>query len=194
MAALFLRSFFKFLSKRAAERKPLAIYDCADVISKPEGKPNWPGTLTHGKGRCVGDLDATNKRAWKYTPEIAEEALEHTIYGPYVNDFGKPGFYKISFRIRGEGFANSEQPIAILDVIQRPQFQVQNIVVLGQRVVRSKELSSEYKDFDVYCYAAGSGTYEYRCYVIPESFEQRICTLLFDNIRIYIHIPTWELI
>lgn len=186
VAALFLRSIFRLIGKVWSERKPLAEYGCADSTKKR------PALLVHGRGKRIDDPLSTNKRAWEHTPQAAEEDRVHTIYGPHVNDFGKPGYYRVSFRIYGSGFSNDATPVIILDVIQRPIFLRDNMIVVGQRIVRSKELVPKYKGFDVYCYAAGSGTYEYRCQVIPESFDPKEHVLRFDVIQVYNHIPTWE--
>jgi hypothetical protein len=192
VAALFLRAFFKFISKLLVELKPLAAYGCADSPSKRPGI--LIGIVSHGKGRKVDDKRAINKRAWEHSLDPAEANRMHTIYGPYVNDFGKPGFYKVRFRIYGEGFSDDESPVVILDVIQRPVFMKDDdLVLLGQRVVRAKDLSPKYKGFDVYCYVAGSGTYEYRCLVIAESFEPDKHRLRFDVIRVYNHVPGWDI-
>lgn len=192
VAALFLRALLRFTTKLLAERNPLAVYGCAD---SPRRRPGiLVGIISHGKGQRVDDECAMNGRAWEHTREPAEADRMHTIYGPYVNDFGKPGFYRVSFRIYGEGFLADESPVVILDVIQRPVFMTdENLVLLGQRIVRAKELTGKYRRFDVYCYVAGSGTHEYRCLVIPEAFDRNNHILRFDVIQVYRHVPSWDI-
>lgn len=142
---------------------------------------------------AVKDEHATNGLSWEHTSEPVEGEGIHTICGPYVNDFGKPGFYKVRFRICGVGFQHHETPVVVLDIIHRPAFlREDNLVLLGQRVVRDKELSPKYKDFDIYCYVAGIGNYEYRCLVISDSHIQGK-QLRFDTIKVYVHVPTSEL-
>lgn len=192
IAALLLRALFRLIRKLISESKPLSIYYCAeDPIIKPI---ILVGLLLHGKGKKVNDKLACNKVAWEHSTEPAGANMMHTIYGPYVNDFGKPGFYKVRFSIYGKGFSNDEDPILILDIIQRPTFMNdENLILLGQRVVKSKELSNKYKYYDVYCYVTGSGTFEYRVLVISEAFDQAKHTLRFDVIKVYNHVPSWEI-
>jgi hypothetical protein len=136
---------------------------------------------------------ATHKSSWEHTLQNTGTNAPHTIYGPYVNDFGRPAYYRVSFRIYGAGFGGSEDPVIVIDVIQRPLFLGKDLVVLGQRVIRGKDLTNKYRDFDVFCYAAGSGTYEYRCLVHREAYDEKRHTVRFDTIRVYLHVPAWEI-
>lgn len=192
VAALFFRSLLRLAGKIWAERSPVAQYGCADTSAI---RPHiFTGLLLHGKGRSVDDPRALKRRAWEHSSDNAEGDGEHTVYGPYVNDFGKPGFYRVSFLVYGSGFSDEDLPVVILDVIQRPFFMRDDtLIVLGQRVIRARELKSEYTSFDVYCYAAGSGTHEYRCLVIAEYFNPERHTLRFDTIQVHRHIPAWEI-
>lgn len=192
IAALLLRALFRFIRKLISESKPLGIYYCADV---PNERPHiLVGILSHGKGKKVSDKLASNNFAWEHSIQPAESDMMHTIYGPYVNDFGKPGFYKVRFRIYGEGFSINDDSVLILDIIQRPIFMNdENLILLGQRVIKSKELSNKYKYYDVYCYVTGSGTFEYRALVISDVFNSNRHILRFDVIKVYNHIPTWEI-
>jgi hypothetical protein len=188
LGALLLRSLLRLAGKLWAAHKPLATYDCADDTRRPGG-------IWHGRGRRVPvDPLATNKRSWEHSSQHTGTKHVHTIYGPYVNDFGRPAYYRVSFRIYGDGFGGSEDPVVVLDVIQRPLFLGHELVVMGQRVIRGKELSNEYREFEVYCYAGGSGTYEYRCLVHSEVFDEHRHTLRFDAIGVYIHVPAWEIL
>ena len=190
IAALFLRALLRLVRKWGTEWKPLAVYGCADSTWKQ------PGLLTQGRGYPAEDATVKNRKVWMHTPDAYGEGLVHTIYGPYVNDFGKPGYYRVCFRIYGSGFfENDTTPIIILDVIERPIFMRDEIVVLGQRLVRAKDLAEgepRYKKYNVYCYAAGSGTYEYRCQV-TEAFDPKRHILRFDVIEVYAHVPAWEI-
>lgn len=188
VGALLLRSLLRLIGKLWSERKPLAVYDCADDTRRPGG-------IWHGSGRRVHvDPLATNKRSWEHTPQDTGTGKPHAIYGPYVNDFGRPAYYKVSFRIYGDGFGGSEDPVVVLDVIQRPIFLGHELVVVGQRVIRGKELTNEYREFEVFCYAGGSGTYEYRCLVHSEAFDEQKHTVRFDTIKVYLHVPAWEVL
>lgn len=188
MGALLFRSLLRFAGKVWAERKPIAAYDCADDTQRPGG-------LWHGSGNRVAvDPIATSRRSWEHAPQTAGSDHPHSIYGPHVNDFGKPGYYRVTFRIYGSGFTGIEEPVIIADIIQRPMFLGKDLVMLSQRVIRGKELSNEYRDFDVFCYASGTGTYEYRCLVHSEAFDQEKHTIRFDCIKVFVHIPVWEIL
>lgn len=193
LAALVLRSLFRLIGKLWSGSHPVAEYSCADQ-SKVELSV-LVGLLRHGKGYSVDDTRTRRRRVWEHSTQDAETNRIHTVYGPYVNDFGRPGFYRVSFRIYGSGFSDDGEPVLVLDILQRPAFLRDDaLAILGQRVVRAQELKPEYVDFDVYCYAAGSGTHEYRCLVIPEAFKSEQHTLRFDTIRVYRYVPAWEVL
>ena len=187
VAALLLRSGLRLAAKTWVSRTPLATYDCSVDL---DGKP---GVLWHAWGCRVTDPDATDRQAWEHTDQ-QRSAREHTIYGPYANDFGKPGFYKITFRVFGLGFGRSIEPVIVLDVVQAPFGGRTDYVLLGQRIVKARELNGSYKDFSVFCYATGSGVYEYRCRVLPSAYRPDQHTIRFDAVKVYFHLPIWEVI
>lgn len=105
LGALLFRSLLRFAGKVWAERKPLAVYDCADDTHRPGG-------FWHGSGtRVPVDPIATNGRSWEHAPQTTGSDHPHSIYGPHVNDFGKPGYYRVTFRVYGAGFTGMEEPV-----------------------------------------------------------------------------------
>jgi hypothetical protein len=191
LGALILRSSLKLAGVVRTRWSVLAEYDCGS----PE--PSGPGELRHCWGEQVFDEDATNQRAWKHNSKPIDRpgekvTREHTIYGPYVNDFGGPGFYRVRFRLRGKDLPRTDAPVLSLDVVQA-RFGTQRVLrLLGQRIVRAKELSGKYQDFAIICRASGMGVYEYRVTVFPESGGSAGSEIRFDNIRVYAHPSIWE--
>jgi len=187
VGALALRSLLKLAGKQWASIVPVAKYLCAKDSVKP-------GYFRHGWGELAIDNDIEGKRIWSYTP-IQIQHREHTLFGPYVNDFGRPGFFRVRFRLSGHGFdKGSDEPVVVLDVIQAPFDLKRDHVVIGQRVIRSSELSRKYKDFDILCYTSGTGVYEYRASVVRDGFSEAHNKIYFDNVRVYRHFPLWDVL
>jgi hypothetical protein len=187
MGALVLARLLILARKIYADLAAVARYDCADQTS-------GPGSLRHGCGRRVDDNKARHKQAWEHTTYQVVDDKAHTIYGPYTNDFGAPGYHKIRFRILGSGFPNTNDPVVVLDVIQAPFGTQQVYNMIGQRVVRAKELRPKYKTFSIICYPTGGGVYEYRCSVVPSNFKQEKHTLRLDEITVFRHLPGWQVL
>ena len=79
----------RLIGKLWAERKPLTTYDCADHTQREGG-------IWHGHGvRVPLDPLATHKSSWEHTLQNTGTNAPHTIYGPYVNDFGRPAYYRV---------------------------------------------------------------------------------------------------
>jgi hypothetical protein len=187
VGALLIRSAFRSVGALWAYCRPLATYECANPVV-------GPGNMHHGWGRRVDEpLLPRTKQAWEHTSTQLVPNREHTIYGPYTNDFGRPGYYRVRFRVFGSGFPPTNDPIVCLDVVQAPFADDRQLRIIGQRIIRAKELSPKYRGFDVYCYAAGTSVYEYRCSVVPGVFRDAACTLRFDRIRVYVHLPLWDI-
>jgi len=198
VAALVLRSSLRIIGILCTRWIPIAVYDCA----APE--PSRKLELRHTWGCQVADSKSSSGNAWEYRPiriERPGEQItgEHTIYGPYVNDFGMPGFYRVRFRIRGDGLPrkderskDEDERIIVLDVVQS-RFGTDAVLrLLGQKVVRAREIRNCYRYFDIECYAAGTGVYEYRCAVLNEAKALKGGKIHFDNIKVYSNPPIWE--
>lgn len=188
MGALVLRSAAKLAVKLRAERKPVAEYHCSD-------ENVGPGGLSHGWGKKISDRSASNGSAWSSGEnQVGPLRREHTIYGPYTNDFGKPGYYKVTFRVRClTDLSPSNDSIVVLDVVRAPFSLEKGMVLIGQRVIRARELKRVYKYFNVYCYYAGGGIYEYRSSVNAKELLKTANSVLFDTIKVYRHFPTWDI-
>jgi hypothetical protein len=187
VAALALRSLLKLIGKQWASMVPIAKYICVEDSVKP-------GYFQHGWGTATTDEQRGGKSVWSYT-KVQIDRKEHTLYGPYVNDFGRPGFFRVRFRLSGHGFnKRSEESVVVLDVIQAPFDLQRDHVVIGQRIIRSKELSPRYKNFDIICYTSGVGVYEYRASVVREVFNEAENKIYFDNVRVYRYFPLWDIL
>jgi len=192
LGALILRSTLRLIGTLLSRWKPLAIYDCAVL------EPTKVGELRHTWGQQVPDTSSTNGKAWEYSSirinkDSEQITGEHTIYGPYLNDFGKPGFYRIRFRIRGIDTSKSNDPIIALDVVQAGFGTEQNLHLLGQRIIRASELSNSFHNFDIVCHASGTGVYEYRCSVFSDAIATSGCKIRFDCIKVYSHPLIWDI-
>ena len=193
VSALILRSLLKLIGIFYYRVKPIATYNCAT------GEPAKPGELRHTWGQRVSDPKSTSKYAWEYGTNRIErpgESItgEHTIFGPYINDFGKPGYYRIRFRIRAINLPKTDESIISLDVVQA-RFGTESVLrLLGQRVLKARDLLESYKYFDVICFAAGTGVYEYRCAVFEKAESIKGKRILFDTIKIYSHPSLLEIL
>jgi len=189
LGTLLLRTGAKITVKVHADTRPLAEYHCSDENARP-----GPGRLSQGCGMKVSDRKASNGYAWAHgSNQVGSSPREHTIYGPYTNDFGKPGYYKVTFRVRCcEDLPISNEPIVVLDVVRAPFSDEVGMALMGQRVIRARELTKVYKRFNVYCHYTGGGIYEYRCSVIATDHFKTTNTVLFDTIKIYRHFPLWD--
>src|SRR6266478_4176838 len=113
VGALILRSSIKGIGALGARWRPIASYACSDTGT-------GPGDIRHGFGTRVDDTNANNAQAWEHTTTTLGTAREHTIYGPYLNDFGRAGSYRVRFMIYGSGFPPTNDPVIALDVVQSP--------------------------------------------------------------------------
>ncbi len=196
LGALILRSALKLAGMAVARCRTLAVYDCA----VPE--PSKPGELRHSLGHRVQEEEkhhCTGNAAWEHdwNPIAKVEEVvtgQHTIYGPYVNDLGKPGFYRVRFRLNGTGFTGSNDAVVGLDVVQAGFGTEKVLRLLGQRMVRAEELSDSYRRFDIVFFAEGTAVYEYRCTVFHGAADQPECRIRFDVIEVYSHPPIWEIL
>jgi len=187
LGALILRSTLKVAGAVRARLTPLAVHPCATSGAKP-------GEFDHCWGHEVDDKASTTGRAWEHDwnripPCPPHEPMgQHTIYGPYVNDFGKPGFYRISFRLCGMNFPKTHESVLALDVVQASFGTERVLRLLGQRIVKANELSGSYRYFDIVCYASGTDVYEYRCAVFPNSDAvTSSARLRLDCVKVYSH-------
>lgn len=159
--------------------------------------------LSHSWGKAVPDDMAKSRQAWQHTgTHMGDPSGNCTLYGPYKNDFGKPGHYRVAFRVYGHGFGESDEPALLLEVTQTlvaydpssgktiNYFQMP----IGQIVVRSRDLKPKYQDFSVTCYASGANIYEYRAFVYPKYRASQSHTIRFDTVRVCRFVPGMELV
>lgn len=187
VGALVLRSTLKTVGAVRARWTPRAIHLCATSGAKP-------GEFDHCWGREMDDDASTTGRVWEHNwnsiaPHPPHVPMgQHTIYGPYVNDFGKPGFYRISFRLRGINLPKTDESVLALDVVQASFGTERVLRLLGQRIIKAKELSGSYRYFDIVCYAPGTDVYEYRSAVFPDTDNTSSGRIIrFDCVKVYSH-------
>ena len=188
LAALLIRSGVKVIANYWSSARAIAEYDCAEQGSKTDRAKMW-----HGHGRRVQDDLASNGVAWSHFWNASAEH-EHTLFGPYTNDLGMPGYVRVRFRVSGSGFDTSQEIVLLLDVVQAPFDLQPGRVILGQRVVRAAELNRRYRNFDVVCYTPGVGAHEYRAVVLSGAFNEDRHHLHFDWVRVYRHFPIWDVL
>ena len=191
LGALVLRSVVRLIAAVISRHTPLAIYECANT------EKSEIGALRHSWGYEISDSESKSGTAWEYNSIPINRpgervTREHTIFGPYLNDFGKPGFYRVCFRLCGKGFPEIEECIIALDVVQARFGTEQTLRLLGQKIIRKKELSGKYQKFNIVCHVPGTGVYEYRCSVIPKGTDVGKCVIRFDRITVYAHPQIWE--
>ena len=190
IGALVLRSALKLVGNYFSSLRALAKYDCAH-----DGADDDSAAMRHGWGRAVRDVSATNETAWEYTLERPRDrCAELALYGPYVNDFGRPGFYRIRFRISGAGFNPTDQVVVVLDILQTPFDLERHQLIVGQRAIHASELTERYRSFDLVCHTSGFGIFEYRARVARGAVNPETQCLRFDVVRVYRHLPLWDAI
>ena len=191
VVALALRSTTKLIANWVSSRHPIAEYPCAE-----NGTDDDPAAVRHAWGSEVADADATEGRAWAYSFDRPYgRGREHVVYGPYTNDFGRPGHFRVSFRIAGYGFGpHDRDPMVILDVLQAPFDQQRNHLVLGQLRLRGSDLTPQYKTFSIACYSTGVGVYEYRARVVDRRFSPERHRIHFDIIRVFPRFPLFDVL
>lgn len=187
VGALILRSILRLAGRQWSSFIPVARYSCAE-----DGK--YPGFFRHGWGQQ--EILRDGRAVWSHTNRQIQEGVEHTLYGPYINDFGRPGYYRVQFRLSGSGFdKNSNKSVVVLDVTQAPfgDTSDKKYFLHGQKIIRAKDLSSNFKTYDVVCYITGAGVFEYRASVVKEEFNEGK-SIYFYDVRIYRFYPLWEIL
>ena len=186
LGALLLRSSVKLAGALLARHRPLAVHECG----VPE--PIKTGELRHSWGHLVDDPRCKTGKAWEHNETKVDQkndriTWEHTLFGPYLNDFGKPGYYRVRFRLCAIGFQKNDAGVVILDVVQS-RFGTEDILrLLGQRVVRGRDLQGKYQDFDLVFFASGSGVYEYRAAILQRHHVQPESIVRFDRVTVFAH-------
>jgi hypothetical protein len=110
IGAMGVRIIFRAIQYYIVNRRTRAKYFCFEDAE---------GTMRHSVGEAVNDQDAEEHNAWLHTLNHINEGF-HTLYGPYNNDFGRPGYYKVIFRIKGTGFTSmgASKPAVRLEVVE----------------------------------------------------------------------------
>ncbi len=188
--ALIIRIVLRLYLRSRESKRALAVYYCGK-------RSPTPGGLDHGWGQESKSKGPSGRNVWLYTEEPTDQIhpREHTIYGPYVNDLGRPGYYRVAFSICAKNFLqNSDRSVLLLDVVQAPFGGTTTYVLHGQRLIREDELASgkeQYNTYEIEFYAPGTGVYEYRARVFGSNVT-RDQTVEFDTIRVFRNTPLWE--
>jgi hypothetical protein len=200
VGAFLLRFFLRLHLRSRESKKPLAVYYCG------EESPT-PGGLDHGWGRGLEEKGPPKRNVWLFTKKRIKEGdrREHTIFGPYVNDLGRPGDYRVTFLVYASAFTPSlaNKSVLLLDVVQAPFGGTTNYVLHGQRLIKENELArcrGQYISFDIGFYASGTGVYEYRARVFEnnvvdiENGDTTDPEIRFDTISVFRNPPLWDVI
>ena len=146
--------------------------------------------IYHSFGIPVADEDASNGRAWEHTSTSINDGRS-TCYGPYTKEIPFRGKYKARFRIKAVGIKDLNNVVIVLDVTYGERDKKEGFVLLGlplvEKEIRGKELvDGKYKDFDVAFDYDGQSLIEFRCAVTnPDSYQQNVDRILFDNVKIF---------
>lgn len=195
-AALGARGVLKYAANVWNARRELREYACGYDSRRGE-----PGALQHGWGGAACDV-ATRRELWAHSIVRHEHfrgdgtlrLVQHTIFGPYTNDFGRPGFFKIAFQFRGRGFEENRLPILTFDVQQAPYGKSQDYFLLAQKVVHGSELTGDFQVVELQCYTTGVGVFEYRVSVEPSTFDPLRHELTFEKVQIHRVLPIQDVL
>lgn len=188
--ALVIRIVLRLYLRFRESKNPLAIYYCGE-------RSPTPGGLDHGWGQVSKSKGPSGRITWLYTEEPTDKVhpREHTLFGPYVNDLGRPGYYRVAFSICAKTFSpDSDNSVLLLDVVQAPFGGTTTYVLHGQRLIREGELArsqGKYLPFYVEFYAPGTGVYEYRARVFGGNVSSDQ-SIEFDTIKVFRNPPLWE--
>ena len=171
----------KWIKAMASKYKPLLLYQFDD-----DGTEKGPRRVYHSLGIPVKDSDASNGKAWEHTSQRINQG-HSTCYGPYTKEIPFRGKYKARFRIKAVGIKNDNNAVVVLDVA----YGNKDFTILGlplvEKEIRGKELKDgRYKNFDVAFDYDGQSLIEFRCAVTnPDSYQQNVDRILFDNVKIF---------
>ena len=194
---MLLSVILKLLAGWIASRVPIETYDCS-----VDGADDEPAKMRHGFGFRADPnsppmshpyrVDAQpappdRKPAWVFSQDRPRgRNREHTLYGPYTNDFGYPRLVRVSFLIAGTAFTKSPDPLIVLDVLRAPFGGEKEHTMLGQKIVRGGDLRKRYRSFDVTCDVPGPGVYEYRATINQRPpLDPARQHIFFKSVRIY---------
>lgn len=190
-----LRLVIRGVHSLNVRRKPVAEFPC--YYDQKVFIENKNGKLSHSLGYACEDKDSKYGTVWRHSGDRSDDGCS-TIYGPYVNVFGVPGYYIVRFRMKAEGYKKNEQ-ICWLQVVQNLvayDSQIKKPVHYDQaslcdRNVTGKDFKkSKYKNIDLKLYYNGVGaTYEFRAFVQNFNTGKKV---LFDYISVYKYVPFLE--
>jgi|ERR1035441_2458334 hypothetical protein len=209
VAATLIRIISKLIAKIWYSKMAVAVYLPSDFVNVATD-----GRISVQQCKLVDDDNAGSKKCQLFEGDEAATTFGegHIIYGPYSNDFGRSGHYRVSFYIRATGFESSETVVLRLEVAEgtrhyqvdwnSPHLPVKSAyvgqVIVGRKIIRSKDLKVRlnqqqqpiYRRYDVIVHSSGAGIFEYRCKV--ENFDPQKQSLRFERITVHQFLPGIE--
>ena len=174
--------------------RPIAKYYCFTASEEP-------GIMQHKCGHRGNAEDTDEGKAWI----LDSNDIPHptVLYGPYVNDFGRPGDYQVAFRIKGENFEGDNAEILRIEVAEVKEIYDEEIgktvnytqIPIGQTTIRRRDIKSgKWRNYCVNCYSSGAGKYEYRAYIYKGNFNPSIHRLSFEKIVVRRKVPPFTIL
>ena len=196
VTALGVRAGLKYFATLWSARRELREYS-----SGYESRRGEPGALQHGWGGAACDV-RTRHVVWAHSHVRHEHfsgdgtlrLVQHTIFGPYTNDFGRPGVFRITFRFCARGFARDDRRVMTFDVQQSAYGNRDEYYLLTQKVMRASDLTGDFQAVELECYTTGMGVFEYRASVEPEIFDALRHEILFDTVRVHRVFPVQDIL
>jgi len=180
--------FFLIRSALAYSRgrpKIIRTYLCANYLNRGKKDEEMAGEIQHNRGRLLSGREELDKLAlksevWEYTKDTVHGGNGSCVfYGPYSTDCSEPGVYSATFVVRGVGLSRPSELqgdyiLLEFDVSKKlPQF------VGLEKGVRAFEFDTKmcrhfvkvsdlakggWQKFELFFYADGLGSWEYRCF------------------------------
>jgi len=184
-------AFLKYVIRWFRYRKPIRTYKCAE--ENPTGFEF--GFMKHSYGESTTDVKSNSTVVWKHTIDRIDGGA-CTLYGPYSADFGEPGKYTITFRIKVCGVDEFDLDLLHIEVARchfqmvtrngNPNFEHTHQSPIKRSSFSGKDLfkmNGEYRDFELDCYIPSDGIFEYRAW-ITNVFDPEKHTFYFDEVRV----------
>jgi len=214
-AYIFIRIIIEFILWLIIRK--INTYIIADKASGPE----VPGKMIRRAGRSISSEDASKEyevkhKIWVWDNDTIKEGINgegekssSVIYGPYSTDFSEPGFYSVSFKIRGVDFRSpsEDNDLELIELdVDRSMYRVvvvkdriengQEQNIFSRKFIRLSNLSdSGWHNYTLKFYSDAQGIWEFRIHPFdgkaksPDNFSliDYPFKILFDTVTVKKH-------
>jgi hypothetical protein len=195
-----------FISQRTKPRK-LNTYLCCPETNRGQ-KDEARGELMHHHGEPVTERSVllsigVEHAVWKWTKvPTGNGSGASVIYGPYTNDFHRPGFYSVTFYILGEGFPNEKHLTGALNlnIFKLDAYRTEYLgsdersQTVALTYVKAKDLARPgWQPYALNFQTDGGGAWEFRVLLdtnlkdlhVPDAMEKfPVANIYFDRIEL----------